>query len=302
VDRLQSMIVFERVVTEHGFASAARELCISPAAVTRLVRGLEDHLGVRLLQRTTRRLALTPAGEAYVDRVRAILSDIEAAEEAAHSHAREMSGSVRVLSLPGVATHLVAPAVAEFRRLHPKVTIELRSDALASRDIETHDIALLTDQVSVPAAAVARPIVQTTSVLCASPDYVRRHGEPHTPQELQAHALVRLTLPGISSGALTLVDEANESHEVLVTVSPVFACNEHEAVLRSTLEGAGISSQPVPVVAPMLRSGQLQRVLAPWVAERFTLTAVFASRRYMPARARAFLEHLIRYGTEVVAP
>ena len=109
MDRLQSMRVFEQVVAENGFSASARKLALSPATVTRLVRHLEDHLGVRLLQRSTRRLVLTPAGEGYLDRVRGILADIDDAEEAVHSHAREMSGSVRVASLPGMATHLVAP-------------------------------------------------------------------------------------------------------------------------------------------------------------------------------------------------
>jgi DNA-binding transcriptional LysR family regulator len=136
MDRLQSMRVFEQVVAENGFAACARKLALSPAQVTRMVRSLEDHLGVQLLQRTTRRLALTATGEAYLDRVRGILSESNAADEAAHSHAREMSGRVRVLSLPGMATHLVAPAIAEFRRQHPKVTIDLRSDVLAAHDIE----------------------------------------------------------------------------------------------------------------------------------------------------------------------
>lgn len=302
MDRLQSMRVFEQVVAESGFAAAARKLDLSPAMVTRLVQNLEDHLGVRLLQRTTRRISLTPAGDAYLDRVRGILSDLDGAEEAALSHAREMSGRVRVLSLPGMATHLVAPAVAEFRRQHPKVTIDLRCDVLASHHIEGHDITLLTDQVPLHADAVVRRVVQTSTILCASPDYVRRHGEPRTPQDLREHALIRLSLPDIGSGHFRLIDETQEGREEQVSVSPVLTCNEHEAVLRCTLEGAGISSQPVQVAAPLLRAGQLQRVLAPWIAERFTLIAAFASRRYMPARIRAFVDHLIVYAGHAMSP
>src|SRR6476619_5016577 len=98
------MMVFERVVAEKGFAAGARKLGVSPAVVTRMVGTLEDYLGVRLLQRTTRRLALTPAGETYLDRVRRILSDVDEAEDAVHSHAKEMPGNIRVLSLPGMAT------------------------------------------------------------------------------------------------------------------------------------------------------------------------------------------------------
>jgi DNA-binding transcriptional LysR family regulator len=294
MDKLRSMMVFEQVVAEQGFAACARKLDISPAVVTRLVGDLEDRLGVRLLQRTTRRLALTPAGEAYLDRVRSILSEIEEAEEVVRSHAQEMSGSIRVSSLPGMATHLVAPAVAEFRRQHPKVSIELRSDVLASHAIEANDITLLTNHIAIPSGAIIRRVTESTSILCASPDYLRRHGEPRLPQDLQQHDLVRLILPDLASGPLRLIDETDPSHEETVSVSPVLVCNDHEAVLRSTLEGAGISSQALQVVAPMLHTGQLQRVLAPWIAERYTLIAAFASRRHMPTRTRAFLEHLVQ--------
>jgi DNA-binding transcriptional LysR family regulator len=295
MDRLQSMRVFEQVVAENGFAAGARKLGLAPATATRLVRDLEEFLGVRLLQRSSRRLALTSAGEAYLERLRGILSDIDEAAEAAHSQAREMSGSVRVLSLPGMATHLVAPAIAEFRRLHPKVTIELHSDMLASRGIEGHDITLVTDRVQLPSGAVVRPVVRSESVFCASPDYLRRHGAPLTPQDLRQHALIRIVQPGLASGPLKLVHESEpDRQEQVVDVSPVIASNDHEAVLRSTLEGAGISSQAMQVAAPLLRSGRLQRVLAPWLAERFTLLASFASRRLVPTRTRAFLDHLIQ--------
>jgi DNA-binding transcriptional LysR family regulator len=301
MDRLQSMNVFKQVVAENGFAAGARKLGLSPARVTRLVKELEDHLGVQLLQRTTRRLALTAAGEAYLDRVGSILSDVDAAEEAAHSHASEMSGSVRVLSLPGMPTHLVAPAIAEFRRQHPKVTVQLRSDVLASRDIAGHDITLLVDQVALPGDAVVRRLVDGHSILCASPDYVRRHGCPRTPQDLREHAFVRLVVPGVASGPLRLVDECDGSVVETVDVRPVLTCNDHEAALRSTLDGAGISSQAMQVAAPLLRSGQLQRVLDPWISERFTLVATFASRRHMPARIRAFLEHLLVHAQQAKA-
>ncbi|HEX6704124.1 MAG TPA: LysR family transcriptional regulator [Albitalea sp.] len=301
MDRLQSMLVFKQVVAENGFAAGARRLGLSPARVTRAVQELEDHLGVQLLQRTTRRLALTAAGETYLDRVRSILSDLDAAEEAAHSHAREMSGSVRVLSLPGLPTHLVAPAIAGFRRQHPKVTVELRSDVLASRDIEGHDITLLMDQAHLPADAVVRRIVDSHAILCASPDYVRRHGAPRTPQDLREHALVRLVTPGVTSAPLRLIDEADGCREEVVHVHPVLTCNDHEAALRGTLEGAGISSQAMQVAAPLLSSGQLQRVLSPWICERFTLVATFATRRHMPARIRAFLDHLLEHSRQAKA-
>lgn len=294
MDMLRSMRVFERVVAENGFAACARQLKLSPSVVTRLVGELENHLGVRLLQRSARSLALTPAGEAYLDRVRGILSDIDEAEELARNHAHRMSGCVRVSTLPGLATHLVAPAVAEFRRLHPQISIELRSDMQAARSIEAHDITLLTDQVAIPAETVVRRVVEGSAVLCASPAYLSRHGAPESPQQLPYHAVVRMSLPDVPPGELRLMDELDPGRETRVLLRPVLVCNDHEAVLRSTLDGAGISSQALQVAAPMLRSGQLRRVLRPWISERFTLIAAFASRRHLPARTRAFIEHLIQ--------
>ncbi|HJV60684.1 MAG TPA: LysR substrate-binding domain-containing protein [Albitalea sp.] len=293
------MRVFEKVIAENGFAAGARKLELSPASVTRLVRDLEDHLGVRLLQRSTRQLALTAAGEAYLARLRHILSDIDEAEEAVHNHVREMSGCVRILSLPGMATHLVAPAIAGFRRLHPKVTLELESDMLAVRGVEGHDITLVTDQVPLPGNAVVRPVVRSENVLCASPDYLRLHGTPQSPQELQEHAFIRLAQPGVPCSPLELVHQVDPQQVQEAPVTPMLSCNDHEAVLRGTLEGVGISSQAVQVAAPLIRAGRLRRVLAPWLTERYMLLALFASRRYVPTRIRAFLDHLVQHAALV---
>jgi len=257
MDKLQSMTVFDQVVAANGFAAGARKLGMSPPRVTRLIKDLEDHLGVQLLQRTTRRFALTTAGAAYLDRVRSILSDVDAAEEAALSHVREMAGSVRVQSLPGMPTYLVTPAIAQFRREHPSVTVELRSDVQASRNIEGHDITLLTDHVPLRSDAVVRRLVDSHSVLCASPDYVRRHGAPGAPQELPQHAFVRFVPPEEPPRPLDLVDESDPSRH--------------------------------------------QRVLSPWICERSTLVATYASRRHMPVRTRAFLDHLLAHAQQAMA-
>lgn len=302
MDRLNAMHVFEQVVAQSGFAAAARKLDLAPATVTRLVSDLETHLGVRLLQRTTRRLALTAAGEVFLDRVRGILAEVEEAEEEARSSAHEVSGCVRVLALPGLATHLVAPVIAEFRRSHPKVTIELHSDPLAASGIGSHDLTLLTDQVPVAGDVVVRALVDSQSIFVASPDYLRRHGVPREPADLARHSFVRIVLPGVSRGPIQVEHESQAGQRTAVAVDAIVTCNDHEAVLRATLEGAGISSQAMEVAAPLLRSGQLRRVLQPWRSERFTLVAAFGSRRHMPARTRAFLDHLVASAARLRTP
>lgn len=300
MDRLQSMRVFKQVVAENGFSASARALGLTPARVTRLIRDLEDHLGVQLLQRTTRRLALTAAGEAYLDRVRDILADLEEAEEVAQNHSREMSGCVRVLSLPGLPTQVATAAIAGFRARYPDVTIELLSDVHAARRLETHDLALLVDHAEVPGDAIVRPLLSGHSILCASPEYLNRHGTPRAPQDLRAHALIRLAPPGAARSPLKLWDEDDRQRKEMVQVSPTLSSNDHEAVLLCTVQGVGISSQPTQVAAPMLQSGRLQRVLSPWISETFTLIAAFASRRHMPARTRAFLDHLLQHAQPAI--
>jgi DNA-binding transcriptional LysR family regulator len=295
MDRMFAMKVFEQVVRENGLAAAARKLDLTPPAVTRYIAELERHLGVRLLHRTTRKISLTPAGDAFLERAHAILTLVDEAEDAVGEQAGAMSGLIRVQALPGLATHLVAPAAATFRERHPDVGFVLRSSEDAHRAVEDHDLSIVTDRVPLAGGLVVRPVAQTKAVLCASPEYLRRHGEPREPADLGGHALGRLSLPGMPVGPLMLHDEADPSRYSSVEVAPAIDANDHEAILHATLVGAVLSSQVVQVVAPMIRAGALKRVLAPWAADRYTLVAALPSRRYVPARARAFLEHLIQH-------
>lgn len=300
MDRLQSMRVFEHVVDEGGFAAAARRLDLTPAAVTRLVGDLEKHLGVRLLQRTTRRLSLTPAGEVYLNRLRGILGEIEEADALAREQSREMSGTVRVLTLPVVATHVIAPAVAEFQRRYPEVLLDLDVQDVADPNVEDYDLTIVNGGMPIVSTAIVRTIVESQAFFCAAPDYLRRHGEPRTPQELQQHRCLRLRVPGMRLRAMTLIDPTDGDRKLEVEVPAVMTANHTDSLMGATLAGAGISSQPADLVAPMLRSGALQRVLAPWITNRLSLVAAFPSRKFVPARTRAFLDHMVEHTRRVL--
>lgn len=300
MDRLQSMRVFQHVVDEGGFAAAARRLDLTPAAVTRLVGDLEKHLGVRLLQRTTRRLSLTPAGEAYLNRLRGILGEIEEADALAREQSREMSGTVRVLTLPVVATHVIAPAVAEFQRRYPEVLLDLDVQDVADPNVEDYDLTIVNGGMPIVSTAIVRTIVESQAFFCAAPDYLRRHGEPRTPQELQQHRCLRLRVPGMRLRAMTLIDPTDGDRKLEVEVPAVMTANHTDSLMGATLAGAGISSQPADLVAPMLRSGALQRVLAPWITNRLSLVAAFPSRKFVPARTRAFLDHMVEHTRRVL--
>ena len=169
MDRLLSMRVFQRVADEGGFASAARALDLSPAAVTRLVGDLESHLGARLLQRTTRRIALTEAGESYLLRVRSLLLDLEEAETAARDNTRELQGTLRVVASPVIASYLLAPSVVRWRQLHPQVALDIVVDSLPQARVEEFDLSFLVVDEGFDANIVARPLWRGDWILCAAP-------------------------------------------------------------------------------------------------------------------------------------
>ena len=207
------MRVFQQVVDEGGFAAAARRLDLSPAVVTRLVGDLEGALGVRLLNRTTRRLSLTQAGEAYLQRVRLILRDIDEAEAVAQAESRAISGTLRLCAMPVVATHLLAPAVAQFQQMHPGVVVDINVSASPESTMEEFDLTVLADAGMLAADLVVRPIVDTQRVLCASPEYLRREGTPREPADLAQHRWLDLSRPGARPGHLPLVGRSQADRQ-----------------------------------------------------------------------------------------
>ena len=294
------MRVFQQVVEEGGFAAAARKLDMTPAAVTRLVADLEKHLGVRLLQRTTRRLSLTPAGEVYLGRLHVILGDIDEADAMAQAHTREMSGKVRVLAQPVVAVHIIAPAIASFQRHYPEVVLELDVHDVIDPNVEDYDLTIVNGAVPLQSSVIVRTIIESQAVFCAAPEYLRRAGEPRAPEELAGHRCLRLRTPGVRLRAMTLIDPATD-RTLQVEVPAVVSANHTDTLMRATLAGAGISSQPMDLIAPLLKSGELQRVLAPWITNRLSLVAALPSRKFMPARTRAFLDHLVEHTRDSLA-
>ena len=295
MDRLQSMRVFQQVVDDGSFAAAARKFDMSSAVVTRLIGDLEDHLGVRLLHRTTRRLALTDAGETYLARVRHILSDIDEAHAAAQAHAQEMSGVIRILTPPVFATHVLAPLVAEFGRRYPKVVLDIHADSPLVPPIEDYDLTLLGAADTFDANIIARPIASSDGILCASPGDLREHGIPLQPEDLASHRCLRVKLQANRHRSLRLINTAEHSREVEVQIEPALLVNNTTTLIRACLDGAGISLQAIDIVAKYLLNGQLQRVLPQWITGRNTLYAALPSRKFIPARTSAFLEFMTEY-------
>ena len=279
MDRLLTMHVFQTVVDEGGFAAAARVLDMSPAAVTRCVADLERDVGARLLQRTTRHVSLTNVGEAYLARVRGIVAEVEAARTEAQEYTGGMAGVLRLCAEPAIAAHILAPLVAEFRALHPAVFFHINVDAGRELPVNEYDITLLGAPAGYDADVIARPFASTVGV-------------PRTPEELKQHDCLLGRYGNARGGVVQLSHPGHGDEVVEVALQPVCVVNHSDTLLAATLSGAGIGFLSVDLVARHLGDGSLVRVLAPWTSGRFTLYAAVPSRRFMPARTRAFLDFL----------
>ena len=298
------MRVFQQVANEGSFSGAARTLDLSAAVVTRLVVDLEEHLGTRLIQRTTRRMMLTEAGRLYLDRVNHILDAIDEAHALASAETDEVQGTLRVHAPPVLAVHVLAPLIAGFRCEYPKVVLDIDVDAPTNPSVEQYDITLMGAPSDFNGNVIARPVIDSCGILVASPAYLKRMGTPRVPSDLAVHDGARLRLAGSRSTGWTLSPAADPSpgqspdsdgpQTVEANVKPVLWANHTDTLLRATLDGAGITSLPVELAAPYLGSQELVRVLPDWITGRFTLFAAMPSRRFVPRRTQVFLDYLTK--------
>ena len=297
MDRLQAMKIFERVVEEGGFAAAARAMDMSPPVVTRMVAELEQHLGTRLLQRTTRKLALTDAGDAYLQRVRAILHEIDDAEAAAAASTRDLRGTIRIVAAPVLANNFLAPLVARWHAHHPKLMLDISIDAYASARVDEFDVTIMVANEDFDANIVARPIVRGETIVVASPDYLERRGIPREPQDLIHHEHLRD--PGMAarmqsgpSRKLRLQPLSGNQPAQEIEVPVVMQSVSTELLLRAALDGAGVAVTARLLAEEHIAQGRLVHLLPEWILARYTIYAALPSGRMLPARTKVLLDFL----------
>lgn len=292
MDRLHSMRVFSRVIDEGSFAAAARQMNLSAAVVTRLVADLEEHLGARLINRTTRRLALTNTGELYLERVRQILAEVDEAEALASADVSEPRGHVRVLCPPAFAVHQIAKNLPRFHALYPRVTLELSAPGPIESVDENFDISIIT--ASRPLADgefIARRLARSEMIVCASPEYLERRGRPQHPDQLGPHDSM---LPGSTREVTFHRGGAGAESITLVPPRPTLSTRHIDTMYAAALAGLGIAGLPSFVVADALLEHALERVLPQWRLFDNTLYAAMPTRKHVPARTRAFIDFLVQ--------
>ena len=285
---IDDMAAFALVAEHKSFGKAAAKLGVSRSALSHAMRTLEERLGVRLLNRTTRSVAVTEAGERLLTRLRPALDEIGAAVEEINQFRDSPAGSLRLTVLPFAGRIILAPVLARFMAAYPAIRVEISADA-ALRDIvrDRFDAGIRPgerverDMVVVP---LTGPIELTPF---ASPAYLERHGTPKTPKDLQSHDCIRLRM---LSGATLPWRFARGGDEFEVSVDGRLVVNDDELMVQAAIGGAGIGMLPRQIVEQPLRDGRLVRLLTDWIRVGTGLYLYYPSRRQVPAPLRAFID------------
>ncbi|WP_395703264.1 LysR substrate-binding domain-containing protein [Aquabacterium sp.] len=289
MDKFQEMRAFVAVADAGSFVRAADALGVSKTAVSRLVGELEARLGTRLLQRTTRKLSLTPEGEVFQERCRQLLEGVAEAEAELSLQTGEVSGQLR-LNVPVTFGLLhLAPLWPAFMARHPKLVLDITlSDRLVDLVDEGYDLAVRIARLQA-SSLVSRQLSSTRLILCASPDYLQRHGMPAHPSALAQHAVMSYSL--LSMGDQWTFD--GPGGPVSVKVAPRMRTNSGDTCCAAALQHQGIVLQPSFLVAAHLASGALVEILPQFRSIELGIYAVFPTRKHLAPKVRALVDFLV---------
>ncbi len=283
-----ALAAFHATVEHGGFAPAAGVLKISAAAVGQSVARLEAHFGVRLLNRTTRRMSLTSEGAALLERSRSLLGDIEDINRFFEESRGVASGPLRISAPVGIARHLLLPLLADFMEQYREIRLEVdATDAIRDFAAGRLDVAFRVLQPQ-DSTIIARPIAPLQAVTVASPAYLARHGTPAHPGDLAGHRCIAYRF--INSSRLSDNHFAVDGKTRSVAVDPVFIANDVELACEAAAEGIGIAQPPLCYARPYIDAGRLVPVLTGSITAPWSLCLCYPSRERLPLRVRAFIE------------
>ncbi len=292
MDRLDAMQAFVAVADLQGFAPAARKLGLSPSGVTRLIAALEEHLGARLLQRTTRSVTLTDVGARYLERVRRILADVEEAEGSAEGERTRPSGRLVVSAPVGFGRLHVSPVMSAYLMRHPEVTGELRlADRMVNLVEDGVDLAVRIGHLA-DSSLVARHVGEMRRIVVASSGYLKARGEPDTPEAIASHQTIQF-------GAMTASPDwrfVEDGREIRVACTPRFTTNSADAAIQYAEQGGGLTRVLAYQAAEAIKSGRLKIVLAKFEQPPLPIHLVYPTSRLLSAKVRAFIDLVIELG------
>lgn len=295
MDQLAAMKVFAGVVEQESFTAAADKLGLSRTMTSKHVMDLENHLGARLLNRTTRRLSLTSTGRVYYERAKQVLSEIEEADREATKQSLTPGGQLRINAPMSFGISHIAPHLKAYLDRYPKVEIDLSlNDRLVDLVNEGFDLAIRIGQLS-DSSLIARRIAGCPMVACAAPAYLADHGIPEHPSELERHDCLAYAYGGSHDQWRFSDGKA----EISVRFTPRVISNNGDALMAAAISGLGVIVQPAFIVRGALKDGRLTEILTSFHAGELGIHAVYPHTRLLSARVRTFIDYLVtRYGDE----
>tara|TARA_R110000803_G_scaffold76020_3_gene140421 strand:+ start:1964 stop:2854 length:891 start_codon:yes stop_codon:yes gene_type:complete len=285
---------FISVVDTGSFNQAAQLLNASTAAVSRRVSGLESALDVRLLNRTTRRIELTEAGQQFYQDVVNIFQSLDEAQERIQTRSQHLKGNLRISAPLSFGITSLTPILTGFMKLHPELNIHLQlEDQRTNFVADGIDVGIRVGRLE-DSTLVALPITKISAIFCAAPSYLTQYGEPKTPEELINHNCLRYSLVSPKFSWSTQHDGIERS----IDIDGTLTCNNGNALKEAAIEGLGILQSPMFIVNDAVESGQLVEILAAYKPEPFGLYAIKLSRKFTSAKVNAFIDYLKTYYAE----
>jgi len=294
---LADMKLFVQALACGSLSAAGRELGVSPAVASKRLARIEAHLGSRLLQRSSRRLALTEEGALYLERCRQILADVEEAENVVASGKRDVKGTLHISCPVALGRRWIGPALAAFAAEWPELRVRLSlSDVVVDLLESGFDCAIRIGGAQ-DSRLVARKLADNRRIICASANYLAQQGVPATPEDLQNHYAIALSSQLGESMEWRLTHTANL--QTLVARVPVrMATDNGEQAHDWALAGMGLIRRSIWDLKVNLERGELQQVLPEWESEESPIRVVFPSRQFLPARTRLFIDFLVDFFNE----
>ena len=289
MDKLTGMAVFARVVEAASFTAAGRQLGMSKSAVSKAVAALEDRLGARLLNRTTRRLAMTEVGQAFYERCARVVAEAEEAELAVTRLQVAPRGTLRINAPVSFGVRHLGPVLGEFVVRHPELEVDIDlSDRFVDLIEEGYDVAVRITRLA-NSSLIARRIADNRMIVCAAPAYWARHRRPSRPADLAAHDCLIYSYGATRGDWVFQVD----GRSVRVRVSGRLQANNGDLHLAAALSGCGVASLPEFICGPALADGRLEAVLGEFMPEPAGIHAIYPHSRHLSAKVRAFVDFLV---------
>ncbi len=299
MDRFTALQVFRHVAELNSFAEAGRRLGLSPPAVSKNIAELEAHLGVRLINRTTRRMALTEEGSIYLEHVARGLDALAEADEALRPTKTAPSGTLRVSAPMTVTLTRLSAAIPEFLSCYPELKLDLHLDDRRVDIVrEGFDLAIRGSDNLEDSSLIARKLAVMPHVLCAAPSYFEAVGKPEVPSDLKSHTCIRFSL----SGHADIWEFSKDGRTERIAIDGRYSVSSSLAVRDALRGGFGLSLIPYPYVDDDLKAGRLQAALDGWDTVETTLYAVYPSRQHVAPKIRAFLDFLVEQFSREQSP